>query len=60
MARSFPPNMTAKYTLIKDLTDTSEGCEIRARVTRKWEFFNFKTNNLVSHDMILLDESVSL
>ena len=52
--------MASNYIYIADLEKEKDDQTIRARVTRKWESKNIKTNNtLIYIDVILLDEHVS-
>ncbi|KAM7502601.1 hypothetical protein LguiB_001505 [Lonicera macranthoides] len=47
-----------RYSLLRDLTTERVDWSIQARVTRKWQSHNLKTNNeLISMDFILLDEN---
>ena len=46
------------YNLIKQLSDKKENWKVRVRLSRMWEAINRKNLELISLDMILIDEQV--
>ena len=46
------------YNLIKQLSDKKENWKVRVRLSRMWEAINQKNLELISLDMILIDEQV--
>ena len=48
------------YKRIKQLTTSGQADNIKVKVIRMWESINFATDELMSLDMILMDEQVHL
>ena len=48
------------YKKLSDLTTKIQGWSIKVKVIRLWESINNKTEDLMSLDMILMDEKVKL
>ena len=48
------------YKRIKQLTTNGQAGNIKVKVIRIWESINFATDELMSLDMILMDEQVHL
>ena len=46
------------YKKIRQLTTVGQSWNIKVRVIRIWESINFATDELMSLDMILMDEQV--
>ena len=46
------------YNLIKQLSDKKENWKVRVRLSRMWESINRKNLELISLDMVLIDEHV--
>ena len=52
-------NAVMAFSYLSELDDHTEDWMIKVRVCRKWESVNMKDGNLISLDMILIDEKVS-
>jgi len=48
------------YKRIKQLTTSGQAGNIKVKVIRMWESINFATDELMSLDMILMNEQVHL
>jgi hypothetical protein len=48
------------YKTLNALTTEVQSCIIKVKVIRFWESINNKTDKVMSMDMILMDENVSL
>ncbi|KAK3019034.1 hypothetical protein RJ639_004316 [Escallonia herrerae] len=48
--------MAGKYSLISRLTDLKDDWTIKARVTRMWDGINHNTNEVLSSNIIVLDQ----
>ncbi|WOH01404.1 hypothetical protein DCAR_0520786 [Daucus carota subsp. sativus] len=48
------------FSYLSELDDHTEDWMIKVRVCRKWESVNMKDGNLISLDMILIDEKENL
>lgn len=46
------------YNLIKKLSNKNENWKVRVRLSRMWEAINRKNLELISLDMVLIDEQV--
>jgi hypothetical protein len=48
------------YTLLNDLSTKQQSWCVKIKVMRLWESINNRTEELMSLDMILMDEKVNL
>jgi hypothetical protein len=48
------------YMILSDLSIKQQASNVKVKVTRLWESINNKTEELMSLDMILMDEKVNL
>jgi hypothetical protein len=48
------------YTPLSDLSTKQQIWSVKVRVMRLWETFNNRTDELMSLDMVLMDEKVNL
>jgi hypothetical protein len=46
------------YILLSDLSTKQQTCAVKVKVMRLWESINNRTGELMSLDMILMDEKV--
>ena len=46
------------YKKLRQLTTTGQAWNIKVKIIRMWESINFSTDELMSLDMILMDEQV--
>ena len=51
-------NNIMAYTNLSDLTTTGQASNIKVKVMRMWDSVNHMTDELMSIDMILMDEQV--
>ena len=50
--------MKMGYNLINQLSDDKDNWKLRVRLSRMWNVVNRKTSELISVDMVLIDEKV--
>jgi hypothetical protein len=50
--------MKMGYNLINQLSDDKDNWKLRVRLSRMWNAINRKTSELISVDMVLIDENV--
>jgi hypothetical protein len=48
------------YILLSDLSTKQQTCTVKVKVMRLWKSINNRTGELMSLDMILMDENVFL
>jgi hypothetical protein len=48
------------YTPLSDLSTKQQTWSVKVKVMRLWESFNNRTDELMSLDMVLMDEKVNL
>jgi hypothetical protein len=48
------------YTPLSDLSTKQQTLSVKVKVMRLWESFNNRTDELMSLDMVLMDEKVNL
>jgi hypothetical protein len=48
------------YTPLSDLSTKQQTWSVKVKVMRLWESFNNRTEELMSLDMVLMDEKVNL
>ena len=46
------------YNFINQLSDEKDNWKLRVRLSRMWNVVNRKTSELISVDMVLIDEKV--
>ena len=50
--------MKMGYNLINQLFDDKDNWKLRVRLSRMWDAVNRKTSELISVDMVIIDEKV--
>ena len=48
------------YDMLHEISNQKDSWKVKVRIIRLWDAINLNSNELISLDMILLDEKVSL
>ena len=48
------------YDMLHEISNQKDSWKVKVRIIRLWDAINLNNNELISLDMILLDEEVSL
>ena len=48
------------YDMLHEISNQKDSWKVKVRIIRLWDAINLNSNELISLDMILLDEEVSL
>ena len=51
---------TMAYDMLHEISNQKDSWKVKVRIIRLWDAINLNSNELISLDMILLDEEVSL
>ena len=51
---------TMAYDMLHEISNQKDSWKVKVRIIRLWDAINLNNNELISLDMILLDEEVSL
>ena len=51
---------TMAYDMLREISNQKDSWKVKVRIIRLWDAINLNNNELISLDMILLDEEVTL